>query len=131
MKISSIPSPLSLNILLIALLLAGIVFAFATGRRLPLIGSARGTMIAVLVLGFAMCTIGGSGRIAATGEWTHPLSILGILLGVAIFVIGLGTVFGLKLPFIRTEAQAVMIAAALVLVKIANAVLHSLINRGN
>ena len=129
MKISSVPSPLGLNVLLIAVLFAGVFFAFMTGRRLPLISSERGTMIALLVLGFAMCMIGGSGRVGAMGTWTHPLSILGVLLGVTIIVIGLGSVFGIKLPFIQNGTQAVMIVTALVIVKFAITVLHSLLTK--
>ena len=129
MKISSVPSPLSLNVLLIALLFAGVFFAFMTGRRLPLISSERGTMIALLALGFAMCTIGGSGRVAAMNAWSHPLSILGMLLGVIIAVIGLAVIFGAKLPFLQNGTQAVMIVTALVIVKVAITVLHSLLTR--
>jgi hypothetical protein len=130
MKTASASSPLSLTVLLMALLFAGVVFVAVTGKRVPLISNPRGAMIALLVLGMAICSMGGIGRVAALGEWTHPLSILGILLGAGILFIGAATIFGLRLPFIQSDLQAVIIVAVLAVVKIAGTVLHSVLPRG-
>ena len=47
-----------------------------------------GTPFILLVLiGMAICAQGGIGRVAALGVWSHPLSILGYLLGGLILLI--------------------------------------------
>ena len=73
----------------------------------------------------AMCTLGGIGRVAALGQWAQPLSIIGILLGVAILVLGLMVIFGVRLPILQTETQAVLLIAALTAAKIVLSVIHS------
>jgi hypothetical protein len=129
MKTASVPSPLNLNVLLVAVLFAALVFAVVTGKRVPLISNFRIAMAVLLVLGLTMCTTGGIGRVSALGQWTHPLSILGYLLGALILVIGLATVFGLKLPYIQSEVQAVIIVSILTVAKIVESVIHSLLVR--
>ena len=126
MKTASVPSPLNLNVLLVAVAFAALVFAVVTGKRVPLISNLRIAMAVLLVLGMTMCALGGIGRVAAQGQWSHPLSILGYLLGTLILVIGLATVFGLKLPYIQSDVQAVIIVSILTVAKIANSVIHNL-----
>ena len=130
MKTASVSSPLSLNVLLVALLFAAVVFIVVTGKRVPVISNTRVAMLALLVLGMTMCTLGGIGRVAALNQWAHPLSILGYLLGALILLIGLATVLGMKLPYIQSDEQAVVIVAILAGAKIVNAVIHSLLSRG-
>ena len=130
MKTTSVPSPLNMSVLLIALLFAAVVFVAVTGKRVPIISNTRVAMIALLALGMTMCQISGIGRVAALGVWTHPLSILGYILGAAILVIGLATVFGWKLPYIQSDVHAIVVVAILTGVKIVNAVAHSLLSRG-
>ena len=129
MKTTSVSSPIGLNVILLALLIVAIVFIAVTGKKVPMFSNARIAMGAVLVLGMAMCT-SGIGRVAAIQQWTHPLAILGYLLGVLILVIGLGTVFGWKLPFIQSDAQAILIVAVLVGIKVVNALVHSFFTSG-
>ena len=129
MKTTSVSSPIGLNVILLALLIVAIVFIAVTGKKVPMFSNARIAMGAVLVLGMAMCT-SGIGRVAAIQQWTHPLAILGYLLGVLILVIGLGTVFGWKLPFIQSDAQAILIVAVLVGVKVVDALIHSFFTPG-
>lgn len=124
MKSTSIASPLGLNIWVFALLFAAVVFVAITGRKVPLISNVRIAMLALLVLGMSMCTMGGIGRVAASGQWTHPLSILGYLLGALILIIGLATIFGMKLPYIKSDAQAIIVVACLTAAKVVNAVIH-------
>jgi hypothetical protein len=129
MKTHSLPSPIGLNVILLALLIAAVVFVAATGKKVPMLSNPRTAMVAVLVLGMAMCT-SGIGRVAAIQQWTHPLAILGYLLGALIFVIGLGTIFGWRLPVIQSDAQANLIVAVLIGVKVMNALIHSLFTSG-
>jgi len=129
MKTASVPSPLSLNVMLVAVLFAALVFVVVTGKRVPLISNTRIAMAVLLVLGLTLCALGGIGRVAALGEWAHPLSILGYLLGALILVIGFATVFGLKLPYIQNDVQAIIIVSLLTGAKIVNSVIHSLLLR--
>jgi hypothetical protein len=129
MKSTSLPSPVGLNVILLALLIAAIVFIAVTGKKVPVLSNPRAAMSAVLVLGMAMCT-SGIGRVAAIQQWTHPLAILGYLFGALILVIGLGTVFGWKLPLIQSDAQAMLIVAVLIGAKVVNALVHSLFTSG-
>lgn len=129
MKTTSVPSPISLNIILPALLIAAVVFIAVTGKKIPMLSNARVAMGAVLVLGMVMCT-SGIGRVAAIQQWTHPLAMLGYLLGALILVIGLGAVFGWKLPYIQSDAQAILIVAIIVGVKVVNALVHNFLTSG-
>ena len=129
MKTTFVPAPIGLNIILLALLIAAIAFIAVTGKRVPVISNGRIAMGAVLVLGMAMCT-SGIGRVAAIQQWTHPLAILGYLLGALILVIGLGTIFGWKVPFIQSDTQAILIVAVLVGVKVVDTLVHSFFTPG-
>jgi len=124
MKTTSVPAPIGLNVILLGLLIAVIAFIAVTGKKVPVISNARIAMGAVLVLGMAMCT-SGIGRVAAIQQWTHPLAILGYLLGALILVIGLGTIFGWKVPLIQSDTQAILIVAVLVGVKVVVTLVHS------
>jgi hypothetical protein len=129
MKTTTVSSPINLNIILLALLVAVVVFIAVTGKKVPMLSNTRVAMGAVLVLGMAMCT-SGIGRVAAIQQWTHPLAILGYLLGALILMIGLGVVFGWRLPYLQSDAQSVLIVAVLVGVKVVNALVHSFLTSG-
>jgi hypothetical protein len=126
-KTASIPAPINPGMLIVAVLFAAVVFVSLTGKRVPLLSNPRAAMAVLLVLGLAMCTISGINRVAALGQWTHPLSMLGYLLGAVILVVAAAAIFGWKLPWIQSDAQAVVIVAALTAAKIVNSVIHSLL----
>lgn len=129
MRTTSLPSPIGLNVILLALLIAAIIFISVTGKKVSVLSNPRVAMGVVLVLGMAMCT-SGIGRVATIQQWTHPLAILGYLLGALILVIGLGTIFGWKLPFIQSDSQAMLIVAALIGAKVVNTLAHSFFTSG-
>jgi len=129
MKTTSLSSPICLNVFLLALLITAIVFVALTGKKVPVLSNTRVAKGAILVLGMAVCS-SGIGQAAAVQQWTHPLAILGHLLGALILVIGFGTVFGWKLPYIQSDAQAILIVAALIGVKVVNALIHSFFTSG-
>jgi hypothetical protein len=129
MKTSSVPSPVGLSVIFLALLFAAVVFVAVTGKKVPVISNTRIAMVALLLLGMAMCT-SGIGRVAAVQQWTHPLSILGYLLGAVILVIGLGTAFSLKLPYIQSDIQAIVWVTVLVGAKVLVAILHGFLSSG-
>ncbi|HSL29923.1 MAG TPA: hypothetical protein VK900_12040 [Anaerolineales bacterium] len=129
MKAISQPAVITPGIIVLALLAATVVFIGATGKRVPLLSNVRVDIILLVILGMSICTQAGIGRIAATGQWSHPLSIVGYLLGGLILLITLAVFVGWKLPFIHTDQQALIAIAILASLKILNAVTHYLLNR--
>lgn len=77
---------------LLGLVGAAIVWATLTGTPIPLLGSERAALVALVVIGFAMCATSGWG---ANGTIpTGPLSIVAAVAGVlTVFVLG-AVIFG-------------------------------------
>jgi hypothetical protein len=108
---------------LLGLLAALLVLSTLTGRKIPFLSSDQAALILLLVLGMAMCAK-GIGRVAALGEWTHPLSILSYLVGALILVIAAAPLAGKALPFISTTRQAIFAIALLSSGKLLISTLH-------
>lgn len=102
--------------LALGLLSAGIVYATLAGKTLPLISGPRAALIALLVIGMAAC-MGGIGQVGASGRWASPLAIAGHLLGIIILIVIVSAFTGWKLPFVRSETQAVAAVAILMMIK--------------
>jgi len=115
------PALIVLGILAVAL----IVFVL-TGRRIPLLSSERAALIALVVIGMVMCTMGGIGRVAASGEWLHPFSIVGYILGAAIIVIGIAALFGKQIPPLTSYYQSFIAVAVIAAVKVVLTAIHRL-----
>lgn len=129
MKPISQPAVITPSILILALLAAAVVFIGSTGKRVPLLSNVRADIILLVIIGMTMCTQGGIGRVAATGQWSHPLSIIGYLLGGLILLITLAVFVGWKLPYIQTDQQALIAIALLTGLKVVNAVTHYLLSQ--
>jgi hypothetical protein len=102
--------------LFLGIVVAVIVFAALTGKALPMIGSPRASLVALLLVGMTMCT-GGIGQVGASGRWTSPLAIAGYLLGSIILVIIVSALVGWKLPLIVGETQSVAAVGILIGIK--------------
>jgi len=102
--------------LFLGIVVAGIVLAALTGKTLPLIGSPRASLVALLLVGLGMC-MGGIGQVGASGRWASPLAIVGYLLGATILIIILSAFAGWKLPLIAGETQAVAAVGILIAIK--------------
>jgi Na+/alanine symporter len=100
-----------------------LVLATLTGRKVPFVSSDRAALIVLVVLGMAMCAR-GIGRVAAVGEWAHPLSILGYLVGALILVIAVASLAGKPLPLISSIQQAILAVALLSAAKLVLSALH-------
>lgn len=129
MKTISQPAVITPTILLLAVLFTVVAVIGATGRKVPVLSNIRVDIILLVILGMAICTQGGIGRIAATGQWTHPQAIIGYLLGGAILLIAAAAFGGWKLPFIQNDQQALIAIAILVGLKVLNSVTHYLLSR--
>ena len=129
MKTISQPAVITPSIIVLALLAAAVVFIGVTGKKVPLLSNVRVDIVLLVILGMSICTQTGIGRIAATGQWTHPLAIVGYFLGGLILLITLAVFVGWKLPYIQTDQQALIAIAILASLKVVNAVTHYLLAR--
>lgn len=124
MKTISQPSVITPTILILALLAAAVVFIGVTGKKVPVLSNVRADIILLVILGMSICTQAGIGRIAATGQWSHPLAIVGYILGGLILLITLAVFVGWKLPYIQSDQQALLAIAILAGLKVVNAFTH-------
>jgi hypothetical protein len=129
MKTIPQPSVVTPSIVVLALLFAGVVFIGVTGKKVPLLSNIRVDIILLVIIGMAICSQGGIGRVAATGAWSHPLSIIGYVLGGLILLITLAVFVGWKLPFIQNDQQALLAIAILACLKVVNAITHYLLSQ--
>ena len=130
MKAIPQPAVITPSIIGLALLAAAIVFIGATGKKVPLLSNVRLDIILLVIIGMTICTQGGIGRIAATGQWTHPQAIIGYILGGLILLSTLFVFVGWKLPYIQNDQQALLFIAILASLKVVNAVIHFYLVRG-
>jgi hypothetical protein len=129
MKTISQPAVITPTVIVLALLAAAVVFIGATGKKVPLLSNVRVDIVLLVLLGMSICTQAGIGRIAATGEWSHPLAIVGYILGATILLVAASVFVGWKLPFIQNDQQALIAIAILASLKVVNAVTHYLLSR--
>ena len=128
MKTIAQSAPITPTIIGLAILFAAVTFIGVTGKRVPLLSNIRADIILLVIFGIAICQQGGIGRVAATGQWTHPQAILGYLLGGLILLIALAVFVGWILPFIANDQQALLAIAILASLKVVNAVTHYLVS---
>lgn len=126
-KTASQPAVITPTIVVLALLAAAVVYIGASGSHLPFLGSLNTDIVLLVLLGMAICALGGIGRVAAARQWSHPLSILGYVLGGLILLIAAAALIGWKLPLIQDSRQALIAIALLIGLKMLNSVAHSLL----
>src|SRR5512140_1795801 len=129
MKTMTQPAVITPSIIGLALLAAAVVVVGVSGKKVPLLSNIRLDIILLVIIGMTMCTQGGIGRVAATGQWSHPLAIVGYILGGLILFIALAVFVGWKLPYIQNDQQALLAIAILASFKVLNAVTHYLLVR--
>src|ERR1051325_12157831 len=129
MKTISQPAVITPSIIGLALLAGIVLFIGATGKKVPVLSNPRVDILLLVIIGMTMCTQGGIGRVAATGQWAHPLSIIGYILGGLILLITLAVFVGWKLPYIQNDQQALIAIAILAGLKVLNAVTHYLLSQ--
>jgi hypothetical protein len=104
------------------------VLLVVTGKKVTLLSNVRVDIILLVIIGMTICSQGGIGRVAAMGQWSHPLSIIGYVLGGLILLITLAVFLGWKLPYIQNDQQALLTIAILATLKVVNAVTHYLLS---
>jgi hypothetical protein len=104
--------------LALGLLAAALVFMVLTGRDVPIVGNGAGALLALGIIGIVMCTLGGIGTVQSTLGWTHPLTIIGSILGVAALLVVVLPLLGVHLPLMADTRSAVLALAVIMLVKV-------------
>jgi hypothetical protein len=107
--------------------LAGLlVFGALTGKKIPFIQGDRAALLVLFIVGFSMCGLGIS-RISATGQWAHPLTIIGYLLGVAAILFAAAGYFGFPILAVHDPRGAIIAVSILMAAKLVLSIVHSLI----
>jgi hypothetical protein len=104
--------------LVLGLLAAGLIFMILTGRDVPIVGNGAGALLALGIIGIAMCTMSGIGSVQGTLGWSHPLTIIGSILGVAALLVVVLPLLGVHPSFIPDIRSAVLALAVIMLVKV-------------
>ena len=105
-------------VVVLGLAAAALVFFTLTGRSVPLISDDRGALLALGVIGIVMCSLCGIGKAQSALGWTHPLTITGMILGVAALLIVILPLINVKLPVLATDRSAFVALAVVMLVKV-------------
>jgi hypothetical protein len=104
--------------------------ATLSSDSIPVVGTARGTLIAMAAIGMVACAVAGIGQAPVIG-WSHPISVIGTVFGIAALItIGAGLVGwdGLLRPAaalvpaaatveLTTERLAIAVLAAIISLK--------------
>lgn len=105
-----------------------LIFFVLSNRPLPLITTDRAALIALVIIGFAMCTVGGSGKAFTAYGMAHPITIIGSILGVLILLLAGARLVNVSLPLIVDDRAAFIAVAAIgvlkVVINVAASVLH-------
>ncbi len=121
----AVRSPLNLPALLSGIAAALVAASVVMQFRLPLISGVRTGLLAFVVLGMAMCALGGIGRVGDLGQWAHPLAILGYILGAAILVVAASVWLGFGLPLVHSDLQAFIVVVIMTASKVVIALAHA------
>lgn len=88
------------------------VVAYLAGATVPLITSDRVAFLALAAIGFAMCVLGMNSIVTQLG-WTHPVNIIGVIVGVLITLLVIGVLAGWRLPLIADDRAAFIAIAVM------------------
>lgn len=95
----------------------GLVFARLTGRPFPFVTDDRSALIALAVVGMAMCAFGITAATREPSGWLRPLTIVGVLLGTLAVVAVVMLLLGRKVPLADGYRTAFSYLAILILIK--------------
>ena len=125
MNTATQPKVFSPTILVLALLALAVTWIGLSGMQIPVLSNVLVDVILVVILAMAVCALGGIGRVAAEKAWSHPLSIVGYILGGAILLVLLTIFTTWKIPFITNDRQILLAVVVLSAVKMVVSLVHS------
>jgi hypothetical protein len=113
------------------MLAALLVLAVLThaNAQLPLISTERGALVALVVLGMAMCSGGAMSKVIGRHGWKHPITVIGVVLGVVIFAVFLAALTGVSLPLVASEREAFLAITLIAVMKVVITAVDSLMIR--
>jgi len=126
MKTLTISNPITPTVIVTGIIIAAIAIMANSNQRISILSNLRVDMIVIILLGMMMCTT-GIGRVAAMNGWAHPLSILGMIIGTAILIVGASVIFNFKVPYISNDFSALVVVAILIGCKVILSVIHALL----
>lgn len=86
--------------------------------------SEKTAVLVLTLIGMAMCSV-GIGQVAARGDWAHPLSIVGIVLGALVLLVAAAGLFEFRLPLIDSPRAALIAIVVIAIAKVALTQLHT------
>lgn len=95
-----------------------VIFFVLTNRPLPLITTDRAALIVLVIIGFMMCTIGGSGKAFSTYGWASPVTIIGSVLGLLVLLLVGARLVNINLPLIVDDRAAFVAIAVIGVAKV-------------
>ncbi len=113
----------------LGLIAAVLIFFVLTNRPLPLIADDRAALIVLVIIGFAMCTVGGSGKAFSTYGWASPVTIIGSVLGVLVLLLAGARLLNANLPLIVDDRAAFIAVAVIGVAKVVINVAASVLGR--
>ncbi len=113
----------------LGIIAAILIFFVLTNRPLPLIADDRAALIVLVIIGFAMCTVGGSGKAFSTYGWASPVTIIGSGLGVLVLLLAGARLLNISLPLIVDDRAAFVAVAVIGVVKVIINVAASVLGR--
>lgn len=116
----------NVSVIALGILAALLIFAVLTGRKIPFLESDRAALFALVIIGMLICSQAGIGRVAASGAWWHPFTIIGYLLGAVIILIGIAALFGRNIPPLASYYQSFVAIAIIAAVKLVLTTIHRL-----
>ncbi len=102
---------------IVAILLA-VVVATGSNLTLPIISTYRAALIAMTVVGVAMCAVGGIGPYVSKYGWSNPMTILGTIIGVLTILVVGAILLGVQLPIITDDRAAFIFVTGVVVLKL-------------
>ena len=110
---------------LLGVLAVLVLLAVLTNASLIVAGGDSAAFTALVLIGVGMCAVAGISRAPATLGWTHPVTVSGAVLGMAILALIVANAFGWTAvldPYaaaigISVQRAAVLILALLIAIK--------------
>jgi hypothetical protein len=113
---------------LLVIVPALLVWAFLSGKDLPLISTERGAFIGLAIVGFVMCSLALSTRSPqAEFSWLNPFILLAAILGTAALLLVVSVLIGKTLTVFTDTRTAFIALAAIIFAKWVITSLHIIV----
>lgn len=94
------------------------IYTILSGKKLPIIGDGKLAFVMLFLIGFSMSVLGGF-RDYPDGKFIMPglLMALLMILGLAAIILLIAMLIGIKIPFIPTYKEAIMVISGIIILK--------------